>query len=99
MPTLLADVRLTVRTLAKNRSFAAVAILTLALGVGANAAVFTVVNATILQPLPFAAPERLVGVFETARRTEVERRAVSYLRLVPAAKATRINPLAALRAE
>ena len=79
MHALLADVRLALRTLTKNRGFAAVAILTLALGVGANAAVFTVVNATLLQRLPFADSERLVVVFETARRTEVERRAVSYL--------------------
>ena len=72
------DVRYGLRLLRRNRGFAAVAILTLALGVGANAAVFSVVNATLLQPLPFADPERLVAVFETARRIEVERRGVSY---------------------
>lgn len=78
MHTLFADVRLALRTLAENRSFALVAVLTIALGVGANAAVFSVVNATLIQPLPYAAPERLVALFETARRPAVERRAVSY---------------------
>jgi putative ABC transport system permease protein len=74
----MADIRLALRTLAKNRGFAAVALLTIALGVGANAAVFSVVNATLIQPLPYADSERLVAVFETARRASVERRAVSY---------------------
>ncbi len=78
MTTLLTDIRLAVRSLLKNRGFATVALLTIALGVGANAAVFSVVNATLIRPLPYAEPERLVAVFETARRAEVERRAVSY---------------------
>jgi hypothetical protein len=78
MHTLFADIRFALRTLAKNRGFAAVGILTIALGVGANAAVFSVVNATLIQPLPYADPDRLVAVFETARRGEIERRAVSY---------------------
>src|SRR5688572_17304983 len=78
MHTFLADVRLALRTLMKNRGFAAVALLTIALGVGANAAVFSVVNATLIQPLPYPDPERLVAVFEPARRASVERRAVSY---------------------
>jgi predicted permease len=72
------DVRYGLRLLHRNRGYAVVAILTLALGVGANAAVFSVVSATLIQPLPYADPERLVAVFETARRVEVERRAVSY---------------------
>src|SRR5688572_5203340 len=72
------DVRYGLRLLHRNRGYAVVAILTLALGVGANAAVFSVVSATLIQPLPYADPERLVAVFDTARRVEVERRAVSY---------------------
>ena len=75
---LVADVRYSLRLLARARGFTIVAVLTLALGVGANAAVFSVVNATLVRPLPFADPERLVVVFETARRTTVERRGVSY---------------------
>src|SRR5688572_717767 len=78
MSALLADIRLAVRMLRKNRGFAAVGLLTIALGVGANAAMFSVVNALLIEPLPYASPDRLVAVFETARRPSVERRAVSY---------------------
>src|SRR5919106_4107068 len=79
MHTVLADVRQALRTLVKNRGFAAVALLTIALGVGANTAVFSVVNAVLLQPLPFRDAERLVEIHETARRATVERRSPAYL--------------------
>jgi putative ABC transport system permease protein len=56
------DVRYAVRQLRRTPSFAAAAILTLAIGIGANSAVFSVVNAIVLRPLPFPSPERLVSV-------------------------------------
>lgn len=58
------DVRFAFRTLAKSKGFTVVAILTLALGIGGTTTIFSVVNATILKPLPYENPGQLVQVFE-----------------------------------
>jgi putative ABC transport system permease protein len=61
------DVRHAVRTLAATPGFTAIAVLILALGIGANSAIFSLVSATMLRPLPFPEPERLVMVWDDFR--------------------------------
>jgi predicted permease len=66
------DVRFGIRMLAKNPAFTAIAVLTLALGIGANTAIFSVINAALIRPLPYPNADRIVVLYETDEKKDNE---------------------------
>src|SRR5262245_38860319 len=71
------DLRFAFRQLLKNPGFSAVAVLTLALGIGANTAIFSIINALLLRPLPYPDPDRLVTLWERSPSRGIEQERVS----------------------
>src|SRR5262245_50947293 len=80
MQTLLRDLRFAARMIRKRPGFAAATILTLALGIGANSAIFALGDAALLRPLPFRDPDRLVMLWERTETSQRDR--VSPLNLI-----------------
>src|SRR5438132_358183 len=78
MGTVLRDLRYGLRMLFKHPAFMAVAVLTIALAIGANTAIFSVVNAVLLRPLPYAHPERIMRVMLTEAQRGTNTHSHSY---------------------
>ncbi|MCH7890046.1 MAG: hypothetical protein IH921_00945, partial [Gemmatimonadetes bacterium] len=65
MSDLVSEVRYALRSLNKSRTYAAAFVITLGLGIGANTAIFSLVDAILFKPLPFSEPDRLVNLWNT----------------------------------
>jgi putative ABC transport system permease protein len=78
METLFKNIRYALRVLTKRPAFSAIVVITLALGIGANTAIFTVVDAALLRGLPYKNPERLMQVWENTTQEKTNQREASY---------------------
>ena len=78
METLLKDIRFGIRNLLKHPTFAITALLTLAIGIGANTTIFSFVNGILLRPLPYPDSERLVVINETAPKRGIPSMSISF---------------------
>jgi len=95
---LVQDLRFAVRTLRKSPGFLIIALLTLAVGIGATTTIFSVVDAVLLRPLPFPESDRLVAVYQTLPSKGVFNNGVSYLNYLDLTRQTRsFEQLAAIR--
>lgn len=93
----LQDVRYALRTLVTQRAFAAVVVLCLGAGIGVNATIFSVVDGVLIQPFPYAAPDRLLVLYATNRDADVNRSGFSHLDLVDwRAQSTRLQSIASV---
>src|SRR5215203_3564040 len=79
METLIQDIHFAVRSFIKSPGFAVVAVLCLAIGIGANTTIFSVISAMLLRPFPYADPDRIVAPHETKVKNDIERAGFSYL--------------------
>ncbi|HKR59808.1 MAG TPA: ABC transporter permease [Pyrinomonadaceae bacterium] len=78
METLFKDIHYAIRNLLKHPGFAAIAVITLGLGIGANTAMFSVINGVLLRPLPYQQPDRLVTIWEESPERGLDQLPVSF---------------------